>query len=155
MPSPNLVALQDVLSQASADLPHLSSRRVFGCYGLFASGLIFALIWKAGRIGLKLPTPTSFEQLMALPGAEPWKAGNKTMSQWVLVPEAFHTDAKLLKKWVHRAHASVTASGKHVTKKGRMSSAKPAETEKVKQRARKKENKYHRISIRLSSVAQR
>jgi len=85
-------------------MPNVTWRRMFGCQGVFASGQIFGLIWKAGRIGLRLPEPTAFEELMASEGAAPWTAGTKTMSNWVLVPEAFHSDPDPLRAWAERAH---------------------------------------------------
>jgi TfoX/Sxy family transcriptional regulator of competence genes len=110
MRSPELDALQELLDAAAEGLPGITARRMFGCHALFASGVIFALVWKTGRLGLKLPIEATFEELMALPGADPWTAGTKTMSQWVLVPVTFHTDHDLLKQWVHRAHGLATAS---------------------------------------------
>lgn len=97
--------LLELVEDASRDLPGVSPRRMFGCDALFAYGNIYALIWKDGRIGLKLPEPSAFEELMAMPGAVPWTPGRSAMSHWVLVPEDFHDQPERLVPWVRRAHA--------------------------------------------------
>lgn len=84
--------------------PFISRKRMFGCDAFFANDAIFALIWKEGRVGIKLTTLPHYEQLMAMPGAEQWKAGNKAMSHWVLVPETFHDEDEALMLWLMRAH---------------------------------------------------
>ncbi|MHB8875307.1 MAG: TfoX/Sxy family protein, partial [Myxococcaceae bacterium] len=94
------------VEDASARLPAVSKRLMFGCEALFARGSIYALVWKTGRIGLRLPDAARFAELMALEGADPWSPGkNMSMSHWVLVPEAFHDDTDALGEWVMRAHA--------------------------------------------------
>jgi TfoX/Sxy family transcriptional regulator of competence genes len=100
----DLLKLQELLDEAAAGLPKVSSRKMFGCYALWAGENVFGLIWKHGRIGVKLPTETDYETLMKTKGAEPWKAGPMKMAHWVLVPETFHSKPTELKKWVHRAH---------------------------------------------------
>ena len=97
--------LLELVEEASRELPGVSPRRMFGCDALFAYGNIYALVWKDGRIGLKLPEPSLYEELMAMPGAAPWEVGpSKAMSTWVLVPEDFHDDSEQLEVWVRRAH---------------------------------------------------
>jgi TfoX/Sxy family transcriptional regulator of competence genes len=97
--------LTELLEDASSKLAGVSRRRMFGCDALFVNGEIYALVWKTGRIGLKLPEPAAFDELMDMQGADPWKAGPKTMSHWVLVPEEFHEDSEELARWVRRAHS--------------------------------------------------
>jgi hypothetical protein len=46
---------------------------MFGCHVLWADGNVFALVWKHGRIGVKLPEENLYEKLMSSLGAEPWK----------------------------------------------------------------------------------
>lgn len=97
--------LLELLEEASRELPGVSPRRMFGCDALFAYGNIYALVWKDGRIGLKLPEPSLYEELMAMPGAARWEVGpSQAMSTWVLVPEDFHDDSEQLQVWVRRAH---------------------------------------------------
>ena len=105
MPTPRYEALETLLDDCSGPLPAVTHRRMFGCHALFANESVYALVWKTGRIGLKFPDPQVREQLLSLPGAEPWRAGNKTMKEWVLLPENYHEDPELLCSWVQRAHA--------------------------------------------------
>jgi TfoX/Sxy family transcriptional regulator of competence genes len=105
MPAADHDHLRKLLDEAARDLADVTPKRMFGCDALFAGGSIFALIWKTGRIGVKLPAPALHDKLMQTPGAEPWTAGDRTMSQWVLVPESFHSAPESLKHWVSQAHA--------------------------------------------------
>ena len=116
--------LEDLLARleaVAAALPAVTRKKMFGCEALFADGTIFALIWKTGRIGLKLPDAAAFEGLMALPGAAPWQAGEKVMGHWVLVPEAFHADEPALRGWAERAHALALAKAIAPAQKSRRS----------------------------------
>lgn len=103
--------LHDLLEEAAAPLPGVSHKRMFGCDALFADGTIFGLIWKDGRIGLKVPDAEAYNELMALDGSQPWVAGSKQMGSWVLVPESFHDDRAALAVWTRRAHARALATG--------------------------------------------
>jgi len=97
--------LLELLEEGSHGLPGVSPRRMFGCDALFAYGNIYGLIWKEGRIGLRLSEPAAYAELMALPGAEPWTVmEGKKMSHWVLVPESFHDEPEQLASWVRRAY---------------------------------------------------
>ncbi len=96
--------LRKLVEEASANLPEVTQRRMFGCDAFFARGSIYALIWKTGRIGLKVTDSLLFNELMSISGSQPWVAGEKTMSHWVLVPETFHDDQSLLNEWVHHAY---------------------------------------------------
>ena len=71
--------LFELLEEAAAPLPGVRHRRMFGCDALFAEDNIFAIVWKAGRIALKLPDKTAYDELMARPGSDTWKAGEKVM----------------------------------------------------------------------------
>lgn len=108
-----LDALYDVLEEAAGPLPAVSKRRMFGCDALFAVGNIFALIWKTGRIGVRLPDPAAFEAALGRPGAVAWSVGDglKPMSHWVLLPEADHDDPATLARWVGTAHGMAMALG--------------------------------------------
>jgi len=109
--------LLELLEGAAAPLPGVQRKRMFGCEALFAEGTIFALIWKEDRIGLKFPDPAVAAEAMALPGSAPWRAGDKVMGNWVLVPEAFHDDPAQLATWVRRAHAMALAAPPKARKK--------------------------------------
>jgi TfoX/Sxy family transcriptional regulator of competence genes len=93
-----------VLQSVSEDLRGVTKRKMFGCQAVFANGNIFALIWKTGRIGVKITDPGLFRELMAKSGSDPWQAGDRTMSNWILVPESFHRKEEMLSEWVTIAH---------------------------------------------------
>jgi TfoX/Sxy family transcriptional regulator of competence genes len=99
-----IAELEDILNSATDGFPKLTSKKMFGCHALWVDGNVFALVWKHGRIGVKLPEESHYEKLMGLSGAEPWKAGPMKMSHWVLVPESFHSKSSELKKWASQAH---------------------------------------------------
>ncbi len=87
--------LGELVAETVSRLPGISKKRMFGCDAFFRSGQIFALIWKTGRIGVRLSDVLIHDALMASPGAEPWqvydKPSAKPMKHWVLVPEASTT----------------------------------------------------------------
>lgn len=96
------------LEAASETLPGVERKRMPGGYALFAGGKIFANVTLDARIGLKLPVAWCLAELASLPGAAPWKLGQKIMEGWVLIPESFHHDDGALREWVERAHACAT-----------------------------------------------
>lgn len=96
--------LRSLVEEATSELSRVSWRRMFGCDAAFLDRQIFALIWKEGRIGLRLPEEQRYSELLSLPGSEPWAPGGMKMSHWVLVPEDFHEDAGALARWVVEAH---------------------------------------------------
>jgi len=107
------------LREAAAPLRGIDERKMFGCEALFTNGSIFALVWKTGRIGVKLPDASRFDALAAQKGAEPWKAGPTVIAHWLLVPPALERDTKKLAPWVEEAHAFAAAgvTGEKATRK--------------------------------------
>jgi TfoX/Sxy family transcriptional regulator of competence genes len=103
-PESTVEQLWGLLQAASADLPAVTKRKMFGCQAVFANNNIFALVWKTGRIGVKIPDPGLFAELRAIKGSAPWTAGDRTMSNWILLPESFHRREELLTEWVTIAH---------------------------------------------------
>jgi hypothetical protein len=97
-----IAELEGALNGAAKSLPHVDGKKMFGCHALWAKGNVFALVWKEGRVGVKLPEAADYDALMGEEGAGPWKAGPMKMAHWVLVPPAM--DERALKKWVARAH---------------------------------------------------
>jgi TfoX/Sxy family transcriptional regulator of competence genes len=104
------IHLFSVLSDASAELPEVTQKYMFGADALFAASAIYALVWD-GRIAVKLPAGEDFEALWKL-GADPWSPmKSKPMSGWLLVPEELHDDLDGLRVWVERAHRHAFAAG--------------------------------------------
>ncbi|MBP9085266.1 MAG: TfoX/Sxy family protein, partial [Kofleriaceae bacterium] len=106
--------LSELVAETVSRLTGISKKRMFGCDAFFRSGQIFALIWKTGRIGVRLPDNSIYNALMASEGAEPWqvydKPSAKPMKHWVLVPEAFHDDTLELASWLGQAYTLAAAT---------------------------------------------
>lgn len=100
--------LLEVLRRASAGLDGVVEKKMFGCEALFTKGRVFALVWKTGRIAVKLPVVERYQALATQEGAAPWTAGSKVMGGWVLVPPKLE-DPKALGPWLEEAHAMATA----------------------------------------------
>jgi TfoX/Sxy family transcriptional regulator of competence genes len=92
-------------------LRDVQERKMFGCEALFTNSAIFALVWKTGRIAVKLPDPARFDALASEKGSEPWRAGEMIMSHWVLVPKRTETDTRKLSEWVREAHGMAGEKG--------------------------------------------
>jgi TfoX/Sxy family transcriptional regulator of competence genes len=121
-----LLELRSRLDDLTEDLPQVTVRRMFGCDAFLAGGAIFAMVWREGRIGLRLPDEL-LPDLRALPGADPWRHRDMVVRQWVLVPQSFHDDSDGLAPWVHKAHAAALdrgpASHRRTTRPRRKSAA--------------------------------
>jgi len=116
------------LRAAAERLPDVGEKKMFGCEALFVNGAIFALVWKAGRIGVKLPEPKRFDALAALKGAEPWRAGPMAMAHWLLVPPSIDADANKLAPWLKEAHAMAAAGLGETRRKPAKKAAAPTPT---------------------------
>jgi TfoX/Sxy family transcriptional regulator of competence genes len=105
--------LLEVLERAAEGLPAVTRKFMFGCHALFGGGKIFSLVWD-GRIAVKVPAERGGDDLLRLPGAEPWSPmkTEKGMRSWVLVPERMHEDDEALRPWVERAHAAALEAAK-------------------------------------------
>ncbi|MGZ3717067.1 MAG: TfoX/Sxy family protein [Bdellovibrionota bacterium] len=126
MKSATIPELETLLNDAAEGLTSVDGKKMFGCHALFAKGNVFALVWKHGRIGVKLPDSSEYSALMALEEATPWKAGPMQMAHWVLVPPSFHGEKRTLKKWVVRAHAAALAASPKAAKAPKKSAKKSA-----------------------------
>jgi TfoX/Sxy family transcriptional regulator of competence genes len=132
-----LLELRSQLESLTVDLPRVTSRRMFGCDAFLARGAIFAMVWREGRIGLRLPDAL-LPELRALPGADPWRHRDMVVRQWVLVPEAFHDAPERLAPWVRKAHAAALerAAGPSSSKaKSRPAAARRTQRKKPAPRA--------------------
>lgn len=104
----------------------VASKRMFGCDAFFRSGKIFAMVWKEGRIAVRLPDD-AYAELQAVEGVEPWSPGGKmSMRGWLMLPPAWHEDDEHLRNWLGRAHTSagfaLPKAAKKATKKEKPSS---------------------------------
>src|ERR1700722_16155125 len=124
MDKKSISELEKILTTATKGLPKLTVKKMFGCHAFWADGNVFALVWKHGRIGVKLPDTSPYQSLMDTKGAEPWKAGPMQMAHWVLVPETFHKKPAELKKWAAKAHALCSKLEKKPSKKAPTKKAK-------------------------------
>ncbi len=115
----DLELLRALVETAAEGLSAVRRRRIFGCDALFADAEVFALVWREGRIAVKLTDEKSFGELIDQTGAALWKPGGTAMAHWILLPPKMHEDKKTLRRWVHRAHAQATRSPTEKTAKGR------------------------------------
>lgn len=95
----DLARLKAVFDGSMAGLDGVEPKRLFGCDAYFVNGNIFALVWKEGRLGLRLTDEPTRTELMALPGAEAWVMDSKIVPYWVLLPLAWHGKPSRLKEW--------------------------------------------------------
>lgn len=98
-------SLLGLLRRATADLPGVTEKAMFGCPAFFANGTIFTLLWKEDRIAIKLKDAALYAKLLAHEGAHAWSPGARTMKSWVLVGPALET-SNTLAPWLARAHAA-------------------------------------------------
>ncbi len=105
-----LLELRSQLETLTGGLSRVTIRRMFGCDAFLAGGAIFAMVWREGRIGLRLPDAL-LSDLRALPGADAWRHRDMVVRQWVLVPESFHDDPDGLVPWIRKAHAAALERG--------------------------------------------
>jgi TfoX/Sxy family transcriptional regulator of competence genes len=133
MAKQSIAELEEILNIAAKGLPKITSKKMFGCYALWVDGNVFALVWKYGRIGVKLPDAAHYQSLMDASGAEPWKAGPMQMAHWVLVPESFHSKPAEVKKWAAKAHGQCLTLEKKAKKSPpKKAGGKNVATKKVK-----------------------
>jgi TfoX/Sxy family transcriptional regulator of competence genes len=125
--SETLVFLRERLEEATSGLAHVSQKRLFSCDGFFRNGTIFALVWKEGRIGVKLRDAERHAELAARAGSSPWSPMGKgrAVSHWLLVPESFHDDDEALATWAREAHATAFPTEKKPSAK-KPSAKKPS-----------------------------
>ena len=124
-----LLELRSRLDDLTAGFPQVTVRRMFGCDAYLAGGAIFAMVWREGRIGLRLPDDL-LPELRALPGADPWRHRDMVVRQWVLVPESFHDDPDGLALWVRKAHGAALGRVPASTRRA----SRPAATRRPKRK---------------------
>jgi TfoX/Sxy family transcriptional regulator of competence genes len=94
---------------AMAGLDGVEAKRLFGCDGYFVRGNIFGLVWKEGRLGLRVDDADAYAAIARTPGSEPWAMGGRVMQHWVLLPVAWHGRPAALRAWCRRAWAMAAA----------------------------------------------
>ena len=104
----DLTRLKAVFDGAMAGLEGVEPKKLFGCDGYFVNGNIFGLVWKEGRLGLRLTVDEDRSELMALEGAGSWQVGPMTMKLWVLLPPGWHSQPAKLKAWSRKAYEQAT-----------------------------------------------
>lgn len=100
-----MTRLKATFDGAMAGLKDVEPKKLFGCDGYFVNGNIFGLVWKEGRLGLRLTEAELQAEVLELAGASVWKAGPMIMRHWVLVPPDWHKKPALLKQWSRSAYA--------------------------------------------------
>lgn len=98
-----MTRLKATFDGAMAGLKDVEPKKLFGCDGYFVNGNIFGLVWKEGRLGLRLTDEEKQREVLELTGASPWKAGPMIMRHWVLVPPDWHKKPAVLKQWARLA----------------------------------------------------
>ena len=138
MPKPapeELTRLKAVFDGAMAGLKDVEPKKLFGCDGYFVNGNIFGLVWREGRMGLRLESEEDRQALLALEGAGPWRMGPMTMRLWVLLPPDWHRQPAKLRQWAAKAWAQAAERPEKPAVTGRAGRAKvvrPAVLRKLK-----------------------
>lgn len=125
-----LSRLKALFDGAMAGLAGVEPKRLFGCDGYFVGGNIFGMVWKEGRLGLRLEDASAWAELASAEGAEPWSVDGRVMRHWVLLPVAWHRSSVSLKAWSRRAWAAAAAKPERVAvtrRKGALRQVKPAQ----------------------------
>jgi TfoX/Sxy family transcriptional regulator of competence genes len=130
-----MTRLKATFDGAMAGLKDVEPKKLFGCDGYFVNGNIFGLVWKEGRLGLRLTDAELQAEVLELSGASVWKAGPMIMRHWVLVPPDWHRKPALLKQWSRSAYALALERPEKVAvtrKKPAAKQVKPAVFKRVK-----------------------
>jgi len=109
-----LQELRVSLHDATASLPNITWKRMFGSDAVFCEDTIFGLVWKGGRIGLKFSETSLFEEKNNFVGSSPWIVrGKKGLQHWVLIPPTIAENETHLQEWVTEAFEISRANGKN------------------------------------------
>ena len=96
----------ETLRELFAEFGPVSIRRMFGGVGVFADGLMIALVSR-GVIFLKADAETipGFEQEGQAPFSYATKNGEHTLTSYWRMPDRLYDDAEELARWARGAHA--------------------------------------------------
>jgi len=96
--------LFDIITEEMAAYPDVTVGKFFGLDVLRVRGETFAMIWKEGRVGVKILNEEINKKLVATENASYWVTSGKTMAQWVLAPYDYNEDILSLRKWLVLAY---------------------------------------------------
>ncbi len=112
----------------------LSWKRMFGCDAAFRDGRIFTLVWREGRIAVKLPDEAAYAELAAVAGVDAWAPGGKgPMRGWLMVPPAWNESEDRIGPWLERAFASAAAAAAATPRSAVARAKRPVVKEPAKQ----------------------
>lgn len=129
-----MTRLKATFDGAMAGLKGVEPKKLFGCDGYFVNGNIFGLVWKEGRLGVRLTDTDLQAEVLGLAGASVWKAGPMIMRHWVLLPPDWHRKPALLKEWARSAYEQALERPEKaaVTRKPVAKKVKPAVFKRIK-----------------------
>jgi DNA transformation protein len=121
MPNSSSQFAEYVVHDLLGHLPGITSRAMFGGYGIYADGIVFAVI-ADGRLFMKVDDSNrgDYEAAGSVPFTYTMKDGGKsTMGYWEL-PESIAEQRPLLTTWVQKSIAVARAAKqKKAPKKGK------------------------------------
>ena len=103
----DVAELKAALIAALSPLEGITWKRMFGCDAVFHNDVIFALVWKEGRLGLKYTEPEDFAARMVHTGSDRWRPGRRTTKHWVLIPNSVAASASQLSEWSNISSSTV------------------------------------------------
>ncbi|MBL1294618.1 MAG: hypothetical protein COB61_012220 [Thiotrichales bacterium] len=105
--------LFDMIAKEMAEYSAIGTGKFFGLDVLKVQGETFAMVWKEGRVGVKILNKELNAKLVSTKEANHWVTSGKTMSQWVLAPYEYNEDITALKKWLLLAYNDALTNKKH------------------------------------------
>jgi len=104
---PSPPALVATFERATARLPGIERRKMFGYPAVFARGRMVAGLMRE-RMVMRLAEPER-TRFLAQPGAIPFVAMGRTMREWVVIPRAVLASPRALAGWLAKALAQTRA----------------------------------------------
>lgn len=102
-----------MILQEMIEYPDVDTGKFFGLDVLKVRGKTFAMIWKEGRIGVKVLNKKTNSMLASTVDASHWVTSGRTMAQWVLAPHEYNDDIVSLKKWLVLAYNDANTNNTH------------------------------------------
>jgi len=95
--------LVDLLLSLTPDDPAVSTKRIFGQFGLFANGNMYAGVREADIV-LRL-ADDDLAELLGVDGARPFEPAGQLMLEYACVPPGMTADEPELESWLARSLA--------------------------------------------------